>query len=98
MIVRIERLLLFLLLAGTVTGIEAPTFRNLRLTPVVLGQVLESGVRPVHATFDPDVGADVKYSVTPSLVLDATVVVDEAGEEAIVAYRPLLPDEEPFPA
>ena len=68
-------------LAGTVTGIEAPTFRNLRLTPFVLGQVLESGVRPVSATFDPDVGADVKYSVTPSLVLDATVNTDFAQVE-----------------
>jgi hypothetical protein len=31
-------------------------------------------------------------------VTSVTVVVDQAGEEAIVAYRPLLPDEEGCPA
>ena len=68
-------------LAGVLTGLEAPALRNLKLTPFVLGQALESGVRPVDTTFDPDAGFDLKYSVTPSLVLDATVNTDFAQVE-----------------
>jgi hypothetical protein len=68
-------------LAGTVTGLQAPVLRNLKLTPFVLGNVLQSGVRPVDASFDPDGGLDVKYSLTPSLVLDGTVNTDFAQVE-----------------
>ena len=68
-------------LAGVLTGLEAPALRNLKLTPFVLGQALATGVRPVDATFDPDAGVDLKYSVTPSLVLDATVNTDFAQVE-----------------
>ncbi|HET7694397.1 MAG TPA: DUF5916 domain-containing protein [Vicinamibacterales bacterium] len=68
-------------LAGVLTGLEAPALRNLKLTPFVLGQALASGVRPVDATFDPDAGMDLKYSVTPSLVLDLTVNTDFAQVE-----------------
>ena len=63
-------------LAGSLTGLEAPTLRNLKVTPFALGDVRASGVRPVDSTFDPDAGVDVKYSVTPSLVLDGTVNTD----------------------
>ena len=68
-------------LAGVLAGLEAPALRNLKLTPFVLGQALESGVRPADASFDPDAGLDLKYSVTPSLVLDATVNTDFAQVE-----------------
>ena len=63
------------------TALETPALRNLKLTPFVLGEVLESGVRPVDTEFDPDAGVDLKYSVTPSLVLDATVNTDFAQVE-----------------
>ena len=68
-------------LAGVLSGLEAPALRNLKLTPFVLAEALQSGVRPVGAEFDPDAGFDVKYSVTPSLVLDATVNTDFAQVE-----------------
>lgn len=68
-------------LAGTVTGLQTPVVRNLKATPFVLGTALQSGVRPVDSNFDPDAGLDVKYSVSPSLVLDATVNTDFAQVE-----------------
>jgi Domain of unknown function (DUF5916) len=68
-------------LAGTLTGVETPAFRNLQVTPYALGQVLQSGVRPAGTDFDPDAGGDLKYSVTPSLSLDATVHTDFAQVE-----------------
>jgi len=68
-------------LAGSLGGLETPSFRNLKITPFVLGNVIESGVRPTDARFDPDAGIDLKYSVTPSLVLDGTVNTDFAQVE-----------------
>jgi Domain of unknown function (DUF5916) len=68
-------------LAGTLTDLETPSFRNLQVTPYVLGQALQSGVRPADTDFDPDAGGDLKYSVTPSLSLDLTVHTDFAQVE-----------------
>jgi hypothetical protein len=68
-------------LAGALTGLNTPAVRNLKLTPFALGNVLQSGVRPVDPDFDPDAGIDLKYSVTPSLALDATVNTDFAQVE-----------------
>ena len=68
-------------LAGALSGIETPTFRNLKITPFALGNVLQSGERPVDADLDLDGGVDLKYSLTPSLVLDATVNTDFAQVE-----------------
>ena len=68
-------------LAGALTGVQTPTVRNLKVTPFALGNVIKSGVRPVDSEFDPDGGVDVKYSVTPSLVLDGTVNTDFAQVE-----------------
>lgn len=68
-------------LAGSLTGLETPVVRNLKATPYVLGNILKSGERPVDTDFDPDAGIDVKYSVTPSLALDATINTDFAQVE-----------------
>ena len=68
-------------LAGSLTGVETPVVRNLKATPYVLGNALESGVRPASTRFDRDAGIDVKYGLTPSLVLDATVNTDFAQVE-----------------
>ena len=68
-------------LAGSLNGLETPSLRNLKVTPFVLGEAIESGVRPANSELDPDAGADLKYSVTPSLVLDATVNTDFAQVE-----------------
>jgi hypothetical protein len=68
-------------LAGSLGGLETPTFRNLKLTPFVLGNTIASGGKPTDTRFDPDAGVDLKYSVTPSLVVDATVNTDFAQVE-----------------
>src|SRR5688572_24824221 len=68
-------------LAGALTGLETPAVRNLKIAPFALGTLLQSGTRPVDADVDRDAGVDVKYSVTPSLVLDATVNTDFAQVE-----------------
>lgn len=69
-------------LAGTLEGVVARTSsRNLKIKPYVLG----SSVRPTGgAQFDADteVGVDVKYGVSPSLTLDATLNPDFAQAEA----------------
>jgi hypothetical protein len=69
-------------LAGTLEGVVAgSSSRNFRIKPYVLG----SSVRPTGgAEFDGDTefGADVKYGVTPSLTLDATINPDFAQAEA----------------
>jgi hypothetical protein len=68
-------------LAGSLSGLETPAIRNLNATPYVLGNILQSGQRPVDAVLLGDAGLDVKYSVTPSLALDATVNTDFAQVE-----------------
>jgi Domain of unknown function (DUF5916) len=68
-------------LAGALSGVQTPAVRNLKVTPFVLGDVIKSGVEPVATDFDPDGGADLKYSLTPSLVLDGTVNTDFAQVE-----------------
>jgi hypothetical protein len=68
-------------LAGALVGLETPTFRNFKVTPYVLGTLLQSGEHPVDPRGDGDAGVDVKYSVTPSLVLDGTVNTDFAQVE-----------------
>ena len=68
-------------LAGALTGVQTPHVRNLKVTPFALGTVLQSGVRPAGRDVDGDAGVDLKYSVTPSLVLDATVNTDFAQVE-----------------
>jgi hypothetical protein len=68
-------------LAGSLSGIQTPAVRNLKATPYILANALASGERPVDATVLGDAGIDLKYSVTPSLVLDATVNTDFAQVE-----------------
>lgn len=58
-------------LAGTVSGIRTPTFRNFKVTPYALGNIVQSGERPVDAVLPGDVGLDAKYNLSSSLTLDA---------------------------
>lgn len=68
-------------LAGALSGLETPVVRNLKATPFVLGNLVQSGVRPVDPELDRHGGIDLKYSMTPSLVLDGTVNTDFAQVE-----------------
>jgi hypothetical protein len=89
-------------LAGSVTGIQAPTIRSLKATPYVLGNAIESGVRPADSTLLGDVGADFKYTVTPSLTLDATINTDFAQVEVddqqvnLDRFNLFFPEKRPF--
>jgi hypothetical protein len=89
-------------LAGSVTGVQTPALRNLRVTPYALGNVLESGVTPVDPETDFDFGGDLKYSITPSLTLDATVNTDFAQVEVddqqvnLDRFTLFFPEKRPF--
>ena len=89
-------------LAGSVTGVQTPALRNFRITPYGLGNALASGVAPVDTEMDYDFGGDVKYSITPSLTLDATVNTDFAQVEVddqqvnLDRFTLFFPEKRPF--
>src|SRR5918993_2895859 len=89
-------------LAGSMTGLQTPALRNFRITPYGLANVLESGVAPVGSETDFDFGGDVKYSITPSLTLDATVNTDFAHVEVddqqvnLDRFTLFFPEKRPF--
>jgi hypothetical protein len=89
-------------LAGSLTGLQTPVIRNLKATPYVLGNVVESGPRPVNADLLGDAGLDIKYSLTPSLALDATANTDFAQVEVddqqvnLDRFNLFYPEKRPF--
>jgi len=89
-------------LAGAMTGLQTPALRNFRVTPYALGNLLESGVTPVDSETDFDFGGDLKYSITPSLTLDATVNTDFAQVEVddqqvnLDRFTLFFPEKRPF--
>ncbi len=89
-------------LAGSLSGVQTPALKNLRITPYLLGHALESGVTPVAAELRGEVGGDLKYSLTPSLTLDATVNTDFAQVEVddqqvnLDRFNLFFPEKRPF--
>lgn len=89
--------------AGQLTGVAVPESRNLKLLPYALTNASRD-----YTVADPetkvrgDVGMDLKYSITPSLTLDATFNTDfaqvEVDEEQINLDRFSLffPEKRPF--
>ena len=88
--------------AGTLIGLDIPPQGNLKVTPYVLSEVRRPAEAGSGSTFDADSGLDVKYSLTPSLTLDATYNTDfaqvEVDEEQINLDRFSLffPEKRPF--
>jgi hypothetical protein len=88
-------------LAGTLTGMEIPNQRNLKVTPYVLGEVRERASQQ-NMQWLGDLGADLKYSLTPSLTLDLTYNTDFAQVEADVQqinldrFNLFFPEKRPF--
>ena len=88
-------------LAGQLQGVEVPAQRNLQFTPYLLGESL-------HKTEDQrnlntgDLGADLKYSVTPSMTLDLTYNTDFAQVEVddqqinLDRFTLFFPEKRPF--
>ena len=66
--------------AGSIEGIRVPRQRNLQLTPYVLGESRSGGALAETQSED-EAGFDLKYSITPSLTLDATYNTDFAQVE-----------------
>ena len=89
-------------LAGSLLGIQTPVLRNFKLTPYVLGNVKQSGPRPVDAVLLGQAGGDVKYNLTPSLTLDGTVNTDFAQVEVddqqvnLDRFNLFFPEKRPF--
>jgi hypothetical protein len=89
-------------IAGTVSGIQTPVFRNFKVIPYALGQVNETGVNPVEPDGDGDFGMDAKYNITPSLTLDATYNTDFAQVEVddqqvnLDRFNLFFPEKRPF--
>lgn len=87
--------------AGSVTGIALPAQRNLKLTPYVLGSN-SSGGELAATENESEVGFDLKYSITPSLTLDATYNTDFAQVETdeqqvnLDRFSLFFPEKRPF--
>jgi hypothetical protein len=89
-------------MAGALTGLDLPVPRNLQLVPYALGEARQGGLSNPDATFFGDIGLDAKYSVTPSLTLDATVNTDFAQVEVdeqqinLDRFNLFFPEKRPF--
>jgi hypothetical protein len=87
--------------AGTIEGIRPPRQRNLQITPYVLAKWQEGGELPSSEN-NQEFGFDLKYSVTPSLTLDATYNTDFAQVEVdeqqvnLDRFRLFFPEKRPF--
>ena len=87
--------------AGIITDIVPPPRRNLQFTPYALARWEEGGVLDSDVN-DQEFGFDIKYSLTPSLTLDATYNTDFAQvevDDAVInldRFGIFLPEKRPF--
>jgi len=88
-------------LAGELQGLQVPPQRNLQFSPYVLGQALRK-TESARNTQTGDIGADLKYSVTPSMTLDLTFNTDFAQVEVddqqinLDRFALFFPEKRPF--
>lgn len=88
--------------AGTLSGISPPAQRNLKLTPYVLGNARRGGNLPDGTHYEEELGFDAKWSITPSLTLDATYNTDFAQVEVdeiqvnLDRFSVFFPEKRPF--
>ena len=89
-------------LAGTLREIQVPKQRNLKFTPYGLSKTEKGGTLPPGTHNDEEFGFDIKYSLTPSLTLDATYNTDFAQVEAdelqvnLDRFSLFFPEKRPF--
>jgi hypothetical protein len=87
--------------AGSIEGIRVPKQRNLQITPYVLASTQDGGDL-VERNNEEEFGVDLKYSITPSLTLDATYNTDFAQVEAddqqinLDRFSLFFPEKRPF--
>ena len=90
-----------LTLAGSVTGIVVPSQRNFQFTPYGLASRSRGGTLAA-AQDESEIGFDLKYSVTQSLTLDATMNTDFAQVEVdqqqvnFDRFNLFFPEKRPF--
>ena len=84
-------------LAGSISGIVLPHQRSFTMTPYILSK----STRPAGDD-DQEFGLDIKYSITPSLTLDATLNTDFAQVEVdqqqvnLDRFSLFFPEKRPF--
>ncbi len=92
-------------MAGQLAGVTAPVgnTRNLQVTPYVIGAAVTRDATPERSTLAVgDVGADLKYSVTSGLTLDASYNTDFAQVEVddqqinLDRFNLFFPEKRPF--
>jgi len=89
-------------LAGTLAEVEVPDQRNLQLIPYVLASGERAGIEGADEETDTEAGIDIKWSVTPSLTLDATYNTDFAQVEVdeqqvnLDRFSLFFPEKRPF--
>jgi len=87
--------------AGSIEGIRPPAQRNLKFTPYVLTRARRGGGLD-GTELNQEFGFDLKYSITPSLTLDATYNTDFAQVEAdeqqinLDRFNLFFPEKRPF--
>ncbi len=87
--------------AGSIRGVRVPRQRNLKFTPYVLGSIQDGGLLADRVTNE-EFGFDIKYSITPSLTLDATYNTDFAQVEVddvqinLDRFSLFFPEKRPF--
>jgi hypothetical protein len=86
--------------AGSMVGLQIPEQGNFKVMPYVLGNVRNQGAQETVATGN--WGVDAKYSLTPSLTLDATYNTDFAQVEVdefqvnLDRFNLFFPEKRPF--
>ena len=90
-------------LAGTLTGLDLRNPGNLKVIPYVLGRFdRDYETADTSTEFAPEVGGDIKYSITPSLTLDLTYNTDFAQVEVddqqvnLDRFNLFFPEKRPF--
>ena len=69
-------------MAGKLNGMELKNPKNLKVSPYIIGQgIRDLSSGSINLTSKADVGADIKYSLTPGLTLDLTYNTDFAQVE-----------------
>lgn len=88
--------------AGTLQGITVPARRVATVTPYVLSQSARNFAVDADVRTTGEVGADLKYGVTPSLTLDLTYNTDFAQVEVdeqrtnLTRFPLFFPEKRPF--
>ncbi len=89
--------------AGTLSNLQVPVPRNLKVLPYALSSAQHDyTVASPETDLGADFGADLKYSITPSLTLDATLNTDFAQVEVdeqqvnLDRFSLFFPEKRPF--